>query len=133
MNDQRAAFRPVAQNYHRLMQRWKVLMVPQAIVCLALLPSSPWATLVAFLAFQGFIIRDALKCGSCDCPACSKNILHAGCFCPVCASPIDHSRGFLGPTCSNCGTLIEITRYDRRRYRIRYCPHCAALLSDEGL
>ncbi len=66
------------------------------------------------------------------CPNCEGNVFHAGLYCPVCTAPIDHSQGFFGPTCSQCGNAIYV-RHGKRSYRVHFCPHCRAHLSDEGL
>src|SRR6187397_323129 len=126
MNDQRKAFQPLADEFRRAWSSWKSFLSAGAVVGLVgVLLRDVWfgfawfgfvLMLGSFAVLFYFLVS---RCGGGKplCPSCKKQVLWAGTYCPVCAASIDHSKGFFGPTCSQCGHKIHIQRYDRRPYR----------------
>jgi len=135
MDDYRTAFQPLVKEFHRTCLRWKCLLMTGVAIgfIVSWVPSAFWPGFSLMLICFAFALYYGRESDRLLCPRCEKNVFDAGTYCPVCAAPIDHSKGFFGPTCSGCGETIYIARSDRRNYLVHHCPHCAALLSDEGV
>ena len=65
------------------------------------------------------------------CPACLKHLLLLGNYCPECGSNQLEKEKWSWPKCNDCGKDLKLGK--RRKYKIRFCPHCGVFLDEKGV
>ena len=140
--DYRAAFKPLAEQYHR--QRGLVFVVVLGYFIVVFVPFSSWpwvqeripawlnyvVLLVPSLTFMKLLVPRLPNC-----PACGKSIGPPfGPHCPECGGPLKDDGEGRRRYCWDSEKLLRTRRRQRgKSFKYHVCSHCGVMLSDEGL
>lgn len=142
--DCRENFAPVARR-ERKQKFWSLVL--GAIGACFFIPLFFWtapriyiATVITPLAVGGAMLAiwSVARSGSLKCPACSKRVEALDRFCPVCGTDgLKKASGVfrIDPTmhCQRCDRDFFPGTGVNRKFEVRYCTHCDALLDNDGV
>ena len=136
-NDYRAAFQEIAKAWKRTNLCLSLVIIPGALSWLMIefWPAAHDVGVAGFIVCWAIIFLGSFAIGKLLCPACNKDTRSTPeCYCPQCgARESIKSKGlFRSPKCEICEATLGRGK-GGPRYTIKFCTHCGAHLSDEGV